>query len=134
MSAQPIMKSSDTGFRGPVLVTGNAPFDGLGVVFGGAQQSKKPVRVKTPAKAGAKTRPSTLRIVAMTILTGALSGLMYGLLYSYQQELVQLADATRHGGKASFIIPIIIALVFSLVHGSFTERFWGMLGLKPKNH
>ena len=132
MSVQAIMKSSNPGHRGPVVVTGTGPFDGLGVVFGGAVEVKKPTRAKAPAKSGAKD--GNLRIALMTLLTGALSVLLYFLLYEFQGDIVRLADATRHGAKIDFIVPIVIALVFSLVHGSFTERFWGLLGLKPKHH
>jgi len=33
----------------------------------------------------------------------------------------------------SFLIPIVIALVFSFVHGAFTGAFWDAVGLKPKS-
>jgi hypothetical protein len=132
MSVPTIINASTSGSRGPVLVTGRGPFEGLGVVFGGAVTSKKSAAKKAPAEAKAKSGRG--RIVAMTLFTGALSGLLYLALYLFQNDIVQLADATRHGTRIDFIVPIIIALVFSLVHGSFTERFWGMLGLKPKHH
>ena len=134
MSVQTIVTSTNTDSAGPVLVTGKGPFDGLGVVFGGAERSRKGVRSKAATRTKTKSKDSQARIVAMTVLTGALSVLLYVLLYEYQGDIVRLADATRHGARIDFIVPIAIALIFSLVHGSFTERFWGMLGLKPKHH
>ena len=115
-----------------VLVTGHGPFDGLGVVFGGAASTSKPAKEKVPAKARVKSISERLSV--MTILTGIMSVSLYFLLYEFQGDIVRLADLTRHGDKVNFIIPILIALVFSLIHGSFTERFWAVLGLKPKHH
>ena len=69
----------------------------------------------------------------MTLLTGALSVSLYFVLFAFQDDIVRLADLTRQGSKIHFIIPVIIALLFSLVHGAFTEHFWSLLGLKPKH-
>ena len=132
MSVQSTVAPVNTGSAGPLLVTGKGPFEGLGVVFGGAERSKKPARANRPA--GAKSKNSNARVIAATAFSGALSILLYLLLYEFQGDIVRLADATRHGARIDFLVPIAIALVFSLVHGSFTERFWGMLGLKPKHH
>lgn len=124
MSTRKTQSGKKPGY-GPVIVSGNGPFDGLGLAFGGAVLAKKPARSKPKKK--------TARIAAMTIATGACSALLYFLLYEFQADIVRLADLTRQGVKIDFIVPIVIALVFSLVHGSFTERFWDLLGLKPKH-
>jgi hypothetical protein len=106
-----------------VLVTGHGPFDGLGVVYGAAKSTAKPARA----------RHWTPRLLLMTLLTGVLSLSLYFLLYEFQGDIVQLANLTRQGAKIDFIVPIFIALLFSLVHGAFTEHFWSLLGLKPKH-
>jgi hypothetical protein len=31
-----------------------------------------------------------------------------------------------------FIVPVIIAFIFSLVYGAFVSHFWDMLGVKAK--
>lgn len=68
----------------------------------------------------------------VTIALGISVMILYFLLFQYEDEIVHLAELTRQGQKIDFIVPILIALVFSLVHGAFTENFWNMLGLKPK--
>ena len=75
------------------------------------------------------------KILARMIVTIALGisvMVLYFLLFQYEDEIVHLAELTRQGEKIDFIVPILIALVFSLVHGAFTANFWSMLGLKPK--
>ncbi len=68
--------------------------------------------------------PQTLRTLAL----GALSLGLYILLFRFEAEV--LAFST--GGGTAFIVPIVIAFVFSFVHGAFTSGFWDMLGLKAK--
>jgi hypothetical protein len=58
---------------------------------------------------------------------GALSGLLYMLLFLYAREV--LAASSRTDGLF-FLVPIAIALVFSFVHGAFTGYFWQALGVR----
>ncbi len=74
----------------------------------------------------------TLARMIVTIALGISVMVLYFLLFQYEDEIVHFAELTRQGDKIDFIIPILIALVFSFVHGAFTENFWNMLGLKPK--
>lgn len=53
---------------------------------------------------------------------------LYTLLF-LNQELV-LEWSTR--GKGYFVVPVAIAFVFSLAHGTFTSAFWDLLGVKAK--
>ena len=55
-----------------------------------------------------------------------------GLLKLFSPDLVQLAQATHAGSKGLFFVPILLALVFSFVHGAFTSHFWDVLGVKAK--
>ena len=63
---------------------------------------------------------------------GLVSMCMYGLLYEFSANLTHIAQQTHAGHKGLFFVPIVIALLFSWVHGSFTSRFWDMLGVKAK--
>ncbi|MEK7207539.1 MAG: hypothetical protein AAB134_06635 [Pseudomonadota bacterium] len=63
---------------------------------------------------------------------GGISTLCYALLFRFGDDLSMLASATREGHKLFVLIPIAVALVFSLVHGAFTGHFWDAVGLKPR--
>lgn len=69
----------------------------------------------------------------ITVALGTVSTTLYGGLYAYSAELVELAEMTRDGEKGMFVVPIAIAFLFSLVHGAFTGHFWDLLGLKGKH-
>lgn len=64
---------------------------------------------------------------------GLMSIGLYSLLYLYNGSLTHIAQDTHAGHKTLFFVPIVVALVFSWVHGSFTSRFWDMLGIKAKH-
>lgn len=65
---------------------------------------------------------------ARTLALGVVSLLLYILLFAYEGEVLKASTA----GGWSFAIPILIAFLFSFVHGAFTGGFWDMLGLKAK--
>ena len=62
---------------------------------------------------------------------GVASLALYALLFVYADETVELARRTREGEKIWFLVPIVIAFVFSLAHGAFTSSFWDAIGFKP---
>lgn len=68
----------------------------------------------------------------MTVLFGIGSIVLYAMLYRFNYDIRHLAEMTNQGDKSYFLIPIGIAFVFSFIHGSFTGRFWDVLGLKAK--
>lgn len=72
------------------------------------------------------------RVLVATLGYGALSIVLYILLFMYSNQLNALAEATRNGDKIYSLVPLVIAIVFSLVHGAFTGYFWELLGLKAK--
>ncbi|HEM46733.1 MAG TPA: hypothetical protein ENO23_06780 [Alphaproteobacteria bacterium] len=76
--------------------------------------------------------PGSRRALAVTLVLGAASAGLYLLLYLFADTLPALAAAARQGDKLYAVIPIVIAIVFSLVHGAFTGRFWDLLGLRAK--
>jgi hypothetical protein len=61
-------------------------------------------------------------------LYGVAVALLYGLLYVYDQEVVELC---RRGGWW-FLFPVSAAFVFSIFHGNFTSLFWDVLGVQAK--
>lgn len=53
---------------------------------------------------------------------------LYSALYFYEKEIIELS--TRGGWF--FLVPLMIAFVFSFFHGKFTGDFWDFLGIKAK--
>lgn len=72
----------------------------------------------------ARLTPQNLRTIAL----GVVSLVLYVLLFANEQAVLRLSIE----GDWGFAVPIVIAFVFSFVHGAFTGGFWDMLGLKPK--
>lgn len=68
-------------------------------------------------------------ILTKTIFFGAISAMLYYLLYHFNQEILEMS---KQGGWY-FIVPISIAFVFSGIHGAFTGYFWELLGVKAKD-
>jgi hypothetical protein len=66
--------------------------------------------------------------VTKTVLYGAVTLVLYFLLYLFENQAMEYA---AHG-RWYFIVPIAIAFVFSYAHGSFTAHFWDVLGIKAK--
>lgn len=55
---------------------------------------------------------------------------LYLLLFVYSEQLVNWAYETKTGNKLLFIVPVVIAFVFSYFHGAFTGYFWETIGLR----
>lgn len=72
--------------------------------------------------------------VFAVLILGLASSALYLLLFRYADTLTALSVEARAGAKYYGIVPIIIALVFSAVHGAFTARFWDLLGLRARTH
>ncbi len=68
------------------------------------------------------------RALTKTVIYGTLSVTLYFLLYLFSEQIIELS---RQGGRY-FMIPIVIAFIFSVVHGNFTGYFWDLLGIKAK--
>ncbi len=65
------------------------------------------------------------------VLYGAASAALYVLLYLYADQTVEFARRAQQGEHFWFLAPIVIAFVFSYVHGTFTAHFWDAIGLNP---
>jgi hypothetical protein len=69
------------------------------------------------------------QIAIYTLFLGITSGLLYFLLYWFEDLILEWS---KHGGWY-FLVPILMAFTFSLVHGNFTSHFWDLLGVKAKS-
>jgi hypothetical protein len=67
-------------------------------------------------------------LMTRAALFGIVSLVLYFLLYFFEDSI--LAFTSRGGWY--FIAPVVIAFVFSYVHGNFTAFFWDVLGIKAK--
>lgn len=67
----------------------------------------------------------------ITLGLGVMSAVLYSLMFHFDSQLRAFAAATQQGHKAYFLVPIAIAAVFTLVHGTFTDRFFDAIGFKP---
>ena len=68
------------------------------------------------------------RALARTVALGVGSAALYLALYVFAGPLV---EQSAKGGWM-FVIPVAIAFLVSMVHGSFTGHFWDVLGFKAK--
>lgn len=62
------------------------------------------------------------------LLFGITTFILYFLLINYQELIVKYSIK----GKYYAVIPIVIAFIFSFVHGNFTDVFWKVLGIEAK--
>jgi hypothetical protein len=65
---------------------------------------------------------------AKLIAYGVVVAALYGLLYAYDEEVI---DICRRG-RWWFLFPVTVAFVFSIFHGNFTSLFWEVLGVQAK--
>jgi len=63
-----------------------------------------------------------------TVIYGVISVTLYLMLYLFANDVLELS---KRGGWY-FVVPILIAFTFSVVHGNFTGQFWDLLGVKAK--
>ena len=80
-------------------------------------------RIGAPRMAVTKRNPT-----ARTLILGLASAGLYAALYLYSEELL----AWSAKGQWMFVLPVAIAFIFSMVHGTFTGLFWDVLGIKAK--
>jgi len=67
-------------------------------------------------------------VLIQTLALGIFSVTLYFLLYYFNDLILEFS---KQGGWY-FIVPIVIAFIFSIVHGAFTGYFWELLGVKAK--
>lgn len=72
--------------------------------------------------------PGAGKQLVQTVVYGLVTLLLYSLLYVFEDSVLGLSSR----GGWYFIFPVTIAFVFSFVHGTFTGRFWDVLGIKAR--
>jgi hypothetical protein len=85
-----------------------------------------------PTVKGIKAKLKSINKYRCAAGFGIISIALYSLLYVFNTDLTHIAQDTHQGHKTWFFVPIVIALTFSLIHGSFTSHFWDALGVKAK--
>ncbi len=145
-SASAAKRVSKSRTRGPIYVQDTEPAQDN--VRGLAFSSSTPIMVDVLDRSGnadalaRKYHPSVLRRarrrrfnrllrlnpkIANAVSLGLLSAALYGLLFTYEREVLEMSV----GRSWSFLVPASIALLFSFVHGGFTGAFWDAVGMKP---
>lgn len=66
--------------------------------------------------------------ITRALVFGLAALIIYFLLYLFEDKVLEF---TSRGGWY-FVAPVVIAFVFSYVHGAFTAHFWDILGIKAK--
>lgn len=73
---------------------------------------------------------SRKKTLFLAVAYGLASAALYYALFAHADQFTEWARRTRAGEKALFLVPIVVAFVFSWVHGAFTGHFWEALGLR----
>ena len=68
------------------------------------------------------------KVLLRVLVYGILSIVLYLLLYLFNEDILALSRQ----GRWTFVVPIVIAVTFSIVHGNFTGQFWDLFGVKAK--
>ncbi len=68
----------------------------------------------------------------VVLLMGLGSFVLYASFFAYSSELISVLKVVSTGDKSMFLVPIVLAFIFSAVHGAFTAKFWDVLGVKAK--
>jgi len=66
------------------------------------------------------------KLIVKTILFGAFTAVLYGVMFSNPDYVVQLFS--RGGIYAA--LPIATVFVFSFAHGTFSGNLWSVLGIE----
>jgi hypothetical protein len=67
-----------------------------------------------------------VNVMMKTATLGALVVGLYAVLFLAEDPILRLSTQ----GGWMFVLPLIIAFLFSFVHGAFTANFWDVLGIK----
>lgn len=71
------------------------------------------------------------KLALKTALLGIITAVLYFLLYYYEDTVLRWSKGFKEDGWF-FLAPVVIAFVFSAVHGAFTSHFWRLLGIRSK--
>jgi len=74
----------------------------------------------------AGTQEKKRKLLLQTLLFGAITATLYGLVFANVDTVVQLFS--RGGYYAA--LPIATVFIFSYAHGTFASKFWSFLGIE----
>jgi hypothetical protein len=90
----------------------------------GKDRTADPQSGRTVAAQESKRKP-----IGTMIVTGLLSVALYATLLLHQDEV----NGTFARAGVYAVLPILTAFLFSFVHGTFTGRFWTVLGVEASS-
>lgn len=59
---------------------------------------------------------------------GVVSLALYTMLFLYAEQILEFSVR----GGWFFILPVVLALIFSFAHGAFVSAFWDKIGIRGK--
>jgi hypothetical protein len=74
-------------------------------------------------------KAATQKPIGRVLVYGGLSLTLYALIYFYEQEILHWS--TRGGWY--FIVPVMLAFLFSFFHGGLTRYLWEALGVRARD-
>lgn len=74
----------------------------------------------------ARTQEKKRKLFLQTLLFGAISAILYGLVFTHLDPIVQLFS---RGGYYA-VLPIATVFIFSYAHGTFASKLWSVLGIE----
>lgn len=81
---------------------------------------------KVVAEASATAGIGSRRLLVRALGLGVATLLLYMLLFANETAVLRYTGQ----GHWHFLLPVVIAFVFSFFHGAFTAKFWDVLGVK----
>ncbi|KOR28905.1 hypothetical protein TI03_03620 [Achromatium sp. WMS1] len=72
------------------------------------------------------------RMFVLTVGLGVLDIILYSLLFQFSDELNRLAEAVYNGQVVYILVPLSLAMIFVLVHATFTDYLWELIGLRTR--
>jgi len=71
------------------------------------------------------------KLLIETVVLGIISVGLYFSLYYFEDTIMTWSKGYEKSGWL-FLSPVIIAFIFSAVHGTFTSHFWELFGIRAK--
>lgn len=71
------------------------------------------------------------KLLLETVILGLISAGLYFSLYYFEDTIMGWSKGYKESGWL-FLTPLVVAFVFSAVHGAFTSHFWESFGIKAK--
>lgn len=80
------------------------------------------------SRSGSRRKTTSRKTIMKAVILGIITLSLYILLFAYESFVLSISAQ----GGWHFIAPIVIAFLFSFVHGAFTSTFWDAVGIHAK--